>query len=298
MEESTRKKLSDAAKRSYKKNTNFKNQKHPKTCDGCGVNFIGNTANAKFCVSCKRLGKPCTCAFCGIVYKSKYATKYCPPCMQTKTYLRGKPRSEDTKRRVREGYDRWAQTNEAKQTFSRIGKQNSEKLKKWFSTLEGRAQIESVAKKQSVLMKQRILEGVFTPNVTNSFTHWTAEIEYEGVVKKFRSSWEACFWLSNPTLEYETIRVPLPNGSSVIVDFVDMENRLIYEIKPKSFWRKQQYKIDAIIEYCLTNDYKFMWINEENIFDYIKQELFTSEFNKKQLEVLLRGTKTNRNKIL
>jgi len=218
--------------------------------------------------------------------------------MQTKTYLRGKPRSEDVKRKAREGYDKWAHTEEAKQTFAKIGKQNSEKLKKWFSTPEGQTQIKSVAKKQSVLMKQKILEGSFTPNVTNSFTHWTAEIEYEGIVKKFRSSWEACVWLSNPELEYETLRIPLPNGSNVITDFVDNQNRIIYEIKPKSFWRKQQHKIDAIIDYCFANDYKFIWINEENILDYVKQDLFTSEFNKKQLEVMLDGTKTIRNKIL
>lgn len=298
MEESTRKKLSAAAKRSYKKNTNFKNQKYPKTCDGCGVEFTGKVINAKFCIKCKTVGRPHTCTFCGILHMSKYASKYCRTCMQTKTYLRGTSQSEETKRKIREGYDKWAQTEEAKQTFARIGKQNSEKLKKWFSTPDGQAQIKSVAKKQSILMKQKILEGSFTPDVTNSFTHWTAEIEYEGIVKKFRSSWEACVWLSNPKLEYETIRIPLTNGSNVITDFVDNQNRIIYEIKPKSFWRKQQHKIDAIIDYCFNNDYKFIWINEENILNYVNEKVFTSEFNKKQFEAMLDGTKTTRDKII
>lgn len=295
MEEDTRKKLSDAAKASYKNNTNFKNQKHSKVCVGCRTDFIGKTINSKLCTNCKTTGKPFTCKFCGALDRSKYAETYCSTCMQTKTYLRGKPRSEEVKRKAREGYEKWKHTEEAKQTFAKIGKQNSEKLKKWFSTPEGQTQLQSVAKKQSILMKQKILEGSFTPNVTNSFTHWTAEIEYDSIVKKFRSSWEACVWLSNPKLEYETIRIPLPNGSSVIVDFVDTENRLIYEIKPKSFWRKQQHKIDAIIDYCLNNDYKFIWINEENILDYVNQTVFVSEFNKKQLEAMLNGTKANRN---
>jgi hypothetical protein len=298
MNKSTRDKLSKAAKRSYETNVNFKNQQHPKTCAGCGLRYTAKTANGKYCVDCRQLGRPNICVFCHQDYRTRGDTKYCQLCMQTKTYLRGKTRLPETINKVRDGYNRWKETDEAKKTFARVGKQNSENLKRRFSTLEGKRQIHESSKKQSVTMKRKILEGEFTPNITNSFTHWDAVVEYNGETKRFRSSWEACVWLSNPILEYETIRIPLPNGSSVITDFLDSSNRIIYEIKPKSFWRKQQHKVDAIIDYCLTNDYKFIWINEENILDFIDTSMFESDFNKKQLEVMLNGIKTNKNKIV
>jgi hypothetical protein len=56
---------------------------------------------------------------------------------------------------------------------------------------------------------------------------------------------------------------------------------------------KQQEKVDAIINYSINNNFKFIWINEGNILDYVDTSKFASDFNKKQLKAMLNGIKRN-----
>lgn len=90
---------------------------------------------------------------------------------------------------------------------------------------------QSMINKLSSTMKRKILTGEFTPNIKNSLTHW--QVDYLG--KKFRSSWEAAWFMLNPHTEYEKIRVKyeLDGKEKVyIVDFFDPINRLLIEVKP------------------------------------------------------------------
>lgn len=143
---------------------------------------------------------------------------------------------------------------------------------------------------QSETMKRKIADGSFTPNITNSWTNWEAIIEIEdGTIKKFRSSWEACFWFCNQHLQFENIRVPC-NNRCYIIDFYDDVQNIIYELKPKSRYNIEIDKMTALINYCAENSITFKWINEHNILEYIREKDFSkNESAKKQYDKLLKG---------
>lgn len=117
-------------------------------------------------------------------------------------------------------------------------------------------------------MKQNIILGVFTPPITNSWTHWSAyAVNTSGVMVKFRSSWEAGFWLVTK-LEYEKIRIPYQFGEAkkvYIVDFHDSKNRILYEVKPNSAREtaKNAAKAAAAQEWCLANNYTYEIIGDD-----------------------------------
>lgn len=181
-----------------------------------------------------------------------------------------------------------------RQIWNSNGEKISSKLKAYFKTDVGIIQKQKNAIKQSKTMRKMIVDGRFTPNITNSWTHWNAAINIDGNIKRFRSSWEACFYLSNPYLEYETIRVPYVNENNkckiTIVDFYDRKKRILYEIKPRITFIKQQEKINAIIDYCINNNIKFIWINEKNILEYVDKRCFIGD-NLVQYEKMYNGIK-------
>lgn len=128
----------------------------------------------------------------------------------------------------------------------------------------GRKTSDSNKKKKSLLMKQRILDGSFTPNIKNSLTHWQSS--YNG--KRFRSSWEALFYKFNQDYEYEKQRlVYLLDGEEKIylVDFVNHSKRHLVEIKPSIHRnsKKQKAKEQALKEFCLKNKYYYSILDEE-----------------------------------
>ena len=231
------------------------------------------------------------CNFCSTEFEGgNKRRKYCELCSEHKVWLRknsGIRNTLEIGQKVQLSKRQWLSSNKAKKFYKNLGRSNSRNLKRYFKTDVGKEQIKRVAKQQSQIMKKKISTGQWTPNITNTWTHWDACINEGMIVYKFRSSWEACFWFSNKHLEYETIRVP--SGTSwVICDFVDRKKRIVYEIKPKSRYRKEKHKMNAIISWCLSNDYKFIWINDNNILDYIDQSQFIGS-NKKQLKKLLEG---------
>ena len=140
-------------------------------------------------------------------------------------------------------------------------------------------------------MREKIAKGEFTPHITNSRTHWTAEIILDGAVTKFRSSWEACFWLSNMHLSYETYRIPYSLDGvdrTYIADFYDYETNTLYEIKPSGRWVKESDKMQKVVAFCQKNNVKFIWVNEKNIMKYIDKTKF-NEDNISQYHMLLKG---------
>lgn len=86
-------------------------------------------------------------------------------------------------------------------------------------------------------MKQKILDGSFTPNITNSWANSKTFITIDGCDYFFRSSWESIFWLKT-SFYFEKIRIPYINSNGenkiYIVDFVDFDSKKLIEIKPSS----------------------------------------------------------------
>ena len=128
--------------------------------------------------------------------------------------------------------------------------------------------LDRVHKEQSIIMKRKILNGEFTPCVTNSWANSRCKLKIEGSIFKFRSTWEAMFWLITKH-EYEKIRIPYINekgdNSSYIVDFVDEKNRILYEIKPMSLKDNYRNKLKEkyAIEWCLKNNYRYEFVTEK-----------------------------------
>lgn len=124
-------------------------------------------------------------------------------------------------------------------------------------------------KKISETMKNKILRGEFTPCITNSWTHWDAFVVLsDGNKMKFRSNWDAAFWVLNNTLKYEKVRIRYEvdlDWHSYIVDFVDVSNKKLYEIKPKTLKENKinKIKFESAKKWCKKNDYIFNIIDDD-----------------------------------
>lgn len=135
--------------------------------------------------------------------------------------------------------------------------------------------------KISKTMKDKIVSGEFTPPITNSWTRCNSYVNYNGGVRKFRSSWECVFWLSNKKLKYESIRIPYINGNGdskiYIVDFVDEENKILYEIKPNATKNNKNnlLKEHFANEWSDENGYKYFIISD----DWFKRNIHSIDFS-------------------
>lgn len=179
----------------------------------------------------------------------------------------------------------WTKHNNRKDS-DEVKKKRAESVRKTMATLEYKNKIansESVKeghKKLSKTLKRKIALGEFTPNITNSWTSWEAYLNIGDKKKKFRSSWEAVFYFFNQNLYYETIRIPYKYNNSIssyIVDFEDRQNRVLYEIKPKSLKddEKNIKKIEAAIDWCKKNSYTFIIVDD----DWFKKNIQYFDFN-------------------
>lgn len=134
----------------------------------------------------------------------------------------------------------------------------------------------SMCDKNSKIMKDKIRDGEFIPNITNSWANSRCEIEFirdgEMVIQKTRSTWEAFFQLKNPNLLYEKLVIPYSIDGvdrNYIVDFVDHDNKIIYEIKPLSNRNSKIVKIkeEYAKKWCESNEYKLIFITDDWFFE-------------------------------
>lgn len=126
----------------------------------------------------------------------------------------------------------------------------------------------SMCEKNSKIMKDKINSGEFQPQITNSWHKGLSYLIINGEKKKYRSSWEAFFHLCNPGLCYEDIRIKYiykDNEHNYIVDFVDYENRILYEVKPESTMNNNRNKEKHYYaeNWCQENYYTLKYITEE-----------------------------------
>jgi hypothetical protein len=129
----------------------------------------------------------------------------------------------------------------------------------------------------SKLMRLRILNGEFTPCVTNSWCKSRFNVPYKGDIIPVRSSWEAVFLMCYAGhLKYETVRLSYfdDNGRNKIylVDFVDEDNKIIFEVKPTSLVKERNNLIKEKVarEWCYETGYSYMIIDDEKICDLLK----------------------------
>ena len=225
--------------------------------------------------------------------------RHCPDCEEKRVWATRSALGEEKLRArgclISEKKKAWYKTDEGREVARMVGEINSTKMKAYNKTDAGRATIERNAVIASGRMRDRIAKGEFMPNITNGFTHWTAQITLNGEVNKFRSSWEACFWLCNRHLSYETYRIPYMEGGvrrTYIADFFDYSTNTLYEIKPSGRWVKEATKMNCVVDFCLKNNVKFIWLNERNILQYIDREQF-NEDNMTQYNMLIKGLQCN-----
>lgn len=151
---------------------------------------------------------------------------------------------------------------------------------------------------RSTLMKQKILDGKFTPNSNNRNTHWNAA--FAG--KRYRSSWEALYHYINPNAEYETLRIEyiLNNVSKVyIVDFVDHITKQVIEVKPVELCAGEKFnaKLLALIAWAAQYEYKVVIATKE----WLQDNMMTVDYNQfdsataLKIKGMYETRKTNRN---
>jgi hypothetical protein len=151
----------------------------------------------------------------------------------------------------------------------------------------------AIAKKSSNSQKLNILNGTFTPQ-NNYRTKRRIQININDNQYYFRSSWEVCFFVSNQYLEYESLRIKykLKDEYKIYIpDFIDNKNKIIYELKPKRQYLTQIEKMNGGIQWCMNNNYKFIWINEYNINGYLDKNICQTEKYLLYYNKLLKGIK-------
>lgn len=218
-----------------------------------------------------------TCEFCGnyVTYDiTKPVTLTCGAIIcRTKSRAKissGRKQSSTTKHRRYMGRINNGNPWHTEATKQKIRETNQ----KTHSTAECRAKMKesyernNTRQKLSNIMKTKILNGEFTPCVTNSWANSRTKIVINGFDRAYRSSWDAAFQLLNPKCEYETLRIKYEidgNFRIYIVDFVCHDTKTIYEIKPKcnQDTKMNILKQKAAIQWCADNGYTYTNIDNE-----------------------------------
>lgn len=156
----------------------------------------------------------------------------------------------------------------------------------------GKRYSEEEKKLKSEQMKEKILNGKFTPKSNNRNTHW--ESSFLG--KKYRSSWEAWYQYLSPTSEFESLRIQysINNITKIyIVDFIDRINKIVAEVKPIEMTKNEVFKAkwNALIDWANIHGYETKlitatWLKENTIkIDYSLFDVKTSDKIKKIYEI-------------
>lgn len=152
----------------------------------------------------------------------------------------------------------------------------------------------------SKTLKNKIANGEWTPCVTNSWAKSRCSVKInrgsEDIIINCRSTWDAYFQLHNPNLLYEKIRIPYiwnNEPHNYIIDFVDLENKIIYEIKPESLTRSEVNKIKfkAAQDWANTNNYEFKVISNDWFNINYREDILEGQPNSTKIIRLLKQFK-------
>lgn len=153
-----------------------------------------------------------------------------------------------------------------------IGAEYSCKNKKCYHNILTLCLYDRDMSEQSRKLKEKIFNGSFTPNITNSWANSKTFLKMYN--KNFRSTWEAYFYLymnyNNIKIEYEKLRIKYYDSiqkkeRNYITDFIDETNKILYEIKPYCHLSNQNVidKEEYTKQWCIQNDYTYTFITEE-----------------------------------
>jgi hypothetical protein len=149
-------------------------------------------------------------------------------------------------------------------------------------------------------MKQKIKDGSFIPNITNSWAKSRCEIRFirdNNIIQlKTRSSWDAYFQIFNPNIFYEKLIIQYKlnkNEHNYIIDFIDYEKKIIYEIKPISNInnKKNRSKIRYAKKWAIQNNYKFIIIDDNWFKKNYNEELIIGQPSEDKLRKNLKQFK-------
>jgi very-short-patch-repair endonuclease len=168
--------------------------------------------------------------------------------------------------------------------FSKKGEKNP---------MYGKKYSDEEKKLKSEKMKEKILNGKFTPKSNNRNTHW----ESSYLNKKYRSSWEAWYQSLAPAAEYEKLRIKYKfqnNFHIYIVDFVDHQQKIVAEVKPMELCNSEKFKskVKALTEWAESNGYTFILVTKE----WLKQntnQINYSNFDESTAEKIRKIYETN-----
>ena len=156
--------------------------------------------------------------------------------------------------------------------FSETHKQNIKLAKKLqyseeYKAIDKQMRVyKGIYKKAATTLKQKILNGEYTP--TNNRGRATRIHNIELRIS-YRSKWEEKFHAAHQHLKFEYTRIPYSYGNTqhiYITDFTDIDQRIIYEIKPKSLLLEDitQIKIAAALDWCTQYNYTYKIITEDD----------------------------------
>ena len=162
-----------------------------------------------------------------------------------------------------------------KETDSRLQKVSKQRTGEG-NPMFGHRHSDEYKKNASVIMKENIKSGKFTPNVKNSRTHW--QVIYKG--KVFRSSWEAAWFALNPHYEYETKRISYwLNGVEriYIVDFYDPKTNTLVEVKPAehTYGEVFEAKKSWAEKWAVENNGKYIVVTQQYLKDNMSRLLLS-----------------------
>ena len=137
----------------------------------------------------------------------------------------------------------------------------------------------SMCNKNSQIMIEKIKNGEFKPNITNSWHKGFSYLTINGQIIKYRSSWEAFFHICNLNLKYEDIVIPYKfknKNHNYIVDFIDCVNKILYEIKPNSSinLEKNKMKSKYTKEWCSINGFTYEYITEKWLLENFENNIY------------------------
>lgn len=194
-------------------------------------------------------------------------------------------------------YSSWCK-NLTKETDARLGALSKNRIGEG-NPMFGVTLSEENKNAKSETMKQKILDGSFTPNTNNRNTHWNSFYKE----KKFRSSWEAIYYSLNVDDLYEALRLKYTYKGKehvYIVDFINHNTRIATEIKPKELLErgKNKEKLSALNKWCCNNNYTMNVVTQDEI-EYMSSLVEIDDFDsntQKKIGTLNEAHTKNRNR--
>lgn len=201
---------------------------------------------------------------------------------KTTSYNKGKKQSPEQIEKRKRGFLKFLNSDKGLQWRQKMSKRQLGQNNTCHKISQEK--LEQMHKQMSILMKEKIKNGTFTPCITNSWANSQTKLIVNGFSKYYRSTWEAVFQILNPTCVYETTRIQYIDEHNeehvYIIDFTDNINKILYEIKPDRLKMniKNLLKAKYAILWCKKNGYQYKMITNEyfqknaKLIDYSKYD--------------------------